>query len=392
MDCSPLGSGSRGYEEGCCDRLASWIRAFCGAEREGIEVTNIHTWAVNYVNKAVCNVIIPNAPQQKQYWEAVVGDGNNALDWTRSDYETEWKDIVQFYGIDSRDQYLKVSRAGSKKKLKRAGRAQIWEGLAAYRAELDKRGLMDWPDVVRKARQHLEASGETPYRSIVIDEAQDIDAEQWRLLKVLAPDKDNNLFITGDGHQRIYGKPIVLAHFGINIRGRARRLKINYRTTEQVLRWATGLLKGADIDDLDGGTDNTVGYRSLYSGPEPEIHSFDSDREQAKFLVERIRKLIKDSPPEEIAVVTKYKKTVGAFSDFLADAGIENIVLDGDSSGPGVRLATMHRVKGLDFSHVIMHLPEAKGDTKDPRDQSLLYVAATRCRKTLTVLRAGPEL
>jgi superfamily I DNA/RNA helicase len=62
-------------------------------------------------------------------------------------------------------------------------------------------------------------------------------------------------------------------------------------------------------------------------------------------------------------------------------------VLDGDSTGPGIRVATMHRVKGLDFSHVIMHLPAPARDAKDPRDKSLLYVAATRCRKTLTVMR-----
>ncbi len=85
----------------------------------------------------------------------------------------------------------------------------------------------------------------------------------------LAPQEDNSLFITGDAHQRIYGKPITLSQFDIQIRGRSRRLKINYRTTEQVLRWAVNLLEGGDIDDLDGGTDNTVGYRSLYTGPDP---------------------------------------------------------------------------------------------------------------------------
>ncbi len=376
------------FNRNLAKNISELLDGFCGAERKLIEVTNIHAWAVQYANKSFGKVTIASAPQQKECWEAVGGD-RAALDWNRKDYETEWKDVVEFHGVEDRSQYLKVSRAGSKKKLKRAGRGQIWEGLAAYRAELDKRGLMDWTDVVRKVRIDLEAKDESPYRAVVIDEAQDIDAEQWRLLKALAPDADNNLFITGDGHQRIYGKPIVLSHFGIHIRGRARRLKINYRTTEQVLRWATALLKGADIDDLDGGTDNTVGYRSLYTGPEPDIHSFTSDRQQAEFLVERIRELTTETPPEEIAVVTKYRKTVGAFSEFLADAGIENTILDGDSSGPGIRLATMHRVKGLDFSHVIMHLPDATGGSKDPRDQSLLYVAATRCRKTLTVLRAG---
>ena len=374
------------FNRNLAKNISDLLDGFCGPERVSIEVTNIHSWAVNYANKTFGKVTIAAAPQAKECWDAAIGGGKAHLDWTRSDYETEWKDIVQFYGANTREQYLRVSRAGAKKKLKRAERAKIWEGLDAFRDELDKRGLMDWPDVVRKVRQHLQETGEHAYRAIVVDEAQDIDAEQWRLLRALAPEADNSLFITGDGHQRIYGKPITLSQFGINIRGRSRRLKINYRTTEQVLRWATGLLEGADIDDLDGGTDNTVGYRSLYSGPEPDIHTFGSNREEAEFLVQRLRSLTEATPPEEIAVVAKFKNQVRAYSEFLTDAGIENTILDGDSTGPGIRIATMHRVKGLDFSHVLMQLPGKREISKDPRDKSLLYVAATRCRKTLSVL------
>jgi superfamily I DNA/RNA helicase len=146
------------------------------------------------------------------------------------------------------------------------------------------------------------------------------------------------------------------------------------------------LLTGADYDDLDGGGDTTTGYHSLYSGPDPEVRSFASDGEQLAFIVERLRDLLGGgAPPEEIAVVTKRKKRVQKLGELLGNAGIEALVLDADSSGPGVRVATMHRVKGLDFTHVIMELPST-ARTTDPRDLSLLYVAATRPRKTLTVL------
>lgn len=182
---------------------------------------------------------------------------------------------------------------------------------------------------------------------------------------------------------------MTLSQFGINIRGRSRRLKINYRTTEQVLRWATGLLDGLSIDDLDGGADTTVGYRSLYGGPEPEIVELGSDREEADFLADRVKQLLEQAPAEEIAVVAKFKNRVTGYAGFLRDAGIETTVLDGDEAGAGVRVATMHRVKGLDFTHVIMHLPKSASDATDPRDKSLLYVAATRCRKTLTVVRSS---
>lgn len=375
------------FNRNLATNIGELLNGLCGPERDQIEVTNIHAWAVGYGRPLWGSVNVVTNPQSRDCWTAAIAAAGTAMGWTLSDYQAEWKDVVQFYGVANRADYLKVSRAGAPKPLKRSQRAKIWPTLAAYRAHLEARGLLDWPDVIRKVRLHLEASGAHPYRAIVVDEAQDIDAEQWRLLNALAPAADNNLFITGDAHQRIYGKPITLSQFAINIRGRSRRLKINYRTTEQVLRWATALLRGADMDDMDGGTDNTVGYRSLYSGPEPEIHSFTSDSAIADFLVERLRTLLGDTPAEEIAVVAKLRKQVAAFAAFLTDAAIPNTVLDGDSPGPGIRLATMHRVKGLDFTHVIMQLPPSvSATTKDPRDQSLLYVAATRCRKTLTVL------
>lgn len=376
------------FNRNLAGNISRLMDSLCGPERAHIEVTNIHSWAVAYARRRWGGFKIVDADQSRACWDAAVG-GKTALDWTLDDYQGEWSEVVQFHGVTTRDEYMKASRAGCSKPLTRAERAQIWEGLAAYRAELDRRELVDWPDLIRRVRQHLEASDETPYRAVIVDEAQDIDAEQWRLIRALAPHEDNSLFITGDAHQRIYGKPITLGHFGIQIRGRSRRLKINYRTTEQVLRWAVGLLEGMDIDDLDGGTDNTVGYRSLYTGPEPDVHELASEREQAELLVARVRELAAQTPAEEIAVVARRRQHVRACAEILASAGIEHTILDGDSAGPGVRVATMHRVKGLDFSHVLMHLPGSSAKSKDPRDKSLLYVAATRCRKTLTVLRTS---
>lgn len=374
------------FNRNLATNIAGLLDKLCGPEREQIEVTNIHSWAVAYAGKAWGTIKIVNAPQSQQCWDEALGGGKAALDWTRDDYQAEWKDVVQFYGVGSRDEYLKVSRAGARKKLTRAERAAIWVGLAGYRAELEQRGLVDWPDVMRRVRQHLEGAGALPYRAVVVDEAQDIDAEQWRLLRTLAPRDDNSLFITGDAHQRIYGKPVALSQFGIHIRGRSRRLKINYRTTEQVLRYATALIEGRDFDDLDGGGDTTTGYMSLYAGPPPEVRSFDRDSDRDAFIAERIRSLLAEgTPTDEIAVVTKLRNRVKKLSDHLTKAAIENIVLDAESTGPGVRVATMHRVKGLDFTHVIMELPE-RVRTTDPRDLSLLYVAATRPRKTLTIL------
>ncbi len=374
------------YNRNLATNISELLKGLCGPEGERIEVANIHAWAMRYARRELGEPKVVNDAQAEAAWNVAVGQADQTLDWTRKDYESEWDEVVQFFGVDSLERYLKASRTGCSKSLKRAERAQVWKVLAAFRAELDRQKLVCWADVIRRVRMHLESAGEKPYRAIIVDEAQDIDAEEWRLLRALAPEAENSLFITGDAHQRIYGKPVALSQFDIQIRGRSRRLKLNYRTTEQVLRWATEFVQSEEIDDLDGGTDNTIGYRSVHSGPEPELKSFASPKQEAAFLIDRIRDLATDTPLEEIAIVAKFKNRVNHYARCLQDAGLDHTVLDGDKPGTGVRVATMHRVKGLEFSHVLIDLTGTGGQELSPRDRSLLYVAATRCRKTLTVL------
>ena len=84
--------------------------------------------------------------------------------------------------------------------------------------------------------------GELPYRAVVVDESQDFHPEEWKLIRALVPAGANDLFLVGDAHQRIYGRKVVLSRCGIAIQGRSSRLRINYRTTEQIRAWAVAML------------------------------------------------------------------------------------------------------------------------------------------------------
>jgi hypothetical protein len=130
------------YNRNLASNIAGLLDGLCGPERAQIEVYHIHGWAAAYARKQWGKFEIVNADQARLCWSAAVGAGKAALDWTQEDYETEWRDVVQFHGVTSRDEYLKVSRAGCSKPLTRAERARIWDGLAAFRAELHRRGLV----------------------------------------------------------------------------------------------------------------------------------------------------------------------------------------------------------------------------------------------------------
>lgn len=76
----------------------------------------------------------------------------------------------------------------------------------------------------------------------------------------------NDLFIVGGEGQRIYRHRVTLDKCGIDLRGRGKKLKINYRTTEEICAFAVRLLEGRAIDDLDGGLDDQKGYVSQTHG------------------------------------------------------------------------------------------------------------------------------
>lgn len=82
------------------------------------------------------------------------------------------------------------------------------------------------------------------YRHIVVDEAQDLSAAHWKMLRAMAPQQPNDIFLVGDTHQRIYDNQVTLGSLGVNIRGRSAKLTLSYRTTREILGSAIGVLEG----------------------------------------------------------------------------------------------------------------------------------------------------
>jgi superfamily I DNA/RNA helicase len=191
------------------------------------------------------------------------------------------------------------------------------------------------------------------------------------------------------------------------IQGRSTNLKINYRTTEQIRNWSMALIQGIDVDDLDGDQDREKGYKSLLSGDAPEVRRFDTAEEEGKFLAEAVKELLRHKLAEEICLVARTKKLLEErYQPLLKAAKVPCIVLEkkNEPGESGVRLATMHRVKGLEFPVMLLAginsavVPLRVSSVEDDatarteheeRERSLLFVAATRARDHLTVTTFG---
>ena len=394
------------YTRNLARNIESLLASLCGPEMERIEVVNLHRWAVNFLRTQGIRLDIASDSEIENCWLntfSAMGQG----EWADPFIRGEWKYVVQQQGITDRQEYLRASRKGRRVPLTRPQRAKLWEIMEEYKRNLSGINKMEWVDLIRETRLYLaQNSISLPYRSVVVDESQDMHPEELKLIRQLVPEGNNDLFFVGDAHQRIYGTPVVFSHCGIAIRGRSRKLRINYRTTEEIRDWSMIVLDEQFIDDLDGGLDEHLGYHSLRYGVPPIVKAFDTLEEEQDFLIETLQNLQQESPLETICIVARLHSQLDRdYISALENAGIDYLYLHSDTpedSGSGVRLATMHRVKGLEFPHVIIagandsvlplehkHADEAHQPDTEMRERCLLHVAASRARDTLVVSSHG---
>ena len=392
-------------------------------DMQRIEVVNLDRWVANFLKRKGYDHKIVYPHQVTRLWERALSLKEQDKSFDDGFYREEWDRVIQPQSITTLAEFKKASRVGRGVRLNRKAREKVWPVFEEYRILLNDAGLRESVDAMRDCRHILEGSGErSPYKAVVVDEAQDMGMQAFKLIRaLLEPDDDNPcLFIVGDAHQRIYKQKVVLSHCGINIRGRARKLRINYRTTDENRLWAVGLLKGISFDDLDGGTDDLKGYRSLLHGSYPRVISnetFERDVDAVEaYLREGIREHGGEPDPETLAatcLVTRTTELLEQYESALSAKGIPTYRVKrtrpDDRSVPGLRLATMHRVKGIEFDTVIVAgvnqgvVPlEHRGAgtaTADPvvrkeneiHERSLLYVAATRAKKEALITSFGQE-
>jgi len=321
-------------------------------------------------------------------------------------FADEYAYVVLPNRITTRDEYLRARRTGRGVALGRQQRAAVWDVVEAYRAGTAVEGTIDFSEVAAIAAE-LAAAGTVPRADhVLVDEGQDLTPVQWQLLRALVPEGQDDLFIAEDAQQRIYGQRVVLGRYGIRIVGRSRRLALNYRTTAQVLRFATGVLAGETYVDLDDEVADSRGFRSARSGPAPRMIAARSLSDELVEAARLLRGWLDGGvEPETIGVLVRDQQLLATVDRGLRDRGVAVKPVGRDGAARGApQLMTMHRAKGMEFSRVLIlgvdadlvpadyllrGVPEGDRDDLLQRERSLFYVAATRARDELVVMWQG---
>jgi len=331
--------------------------------------------------------------KSKALWKEVLDV--NVSEFDENFLYNEYIDVIVYNNIQDVASYLKQSRVGRSKALSRKQRMDVWDLVEKYIALKNERKRVDRLQLFNMAANYLNENEIRPYTHVITDEFQDFSNPELRFIRSLVAEGPNDLFLVGDPYQKIYnGRKLNFAAAGINIRGRSRRLKVNYRTTEEIKRMAVAVVKGVKYDDFEDGVESIKGYVSLMHGAKPSYQMAKDKTKEAEMILEYIDDCMNNGIlPEEICVTASMSKTMRDLQDMMHKKKRAFKVISGGSStgdGHGVSFCTFHSIKGLEFKVVIaMGVNERTAPSTPTGDYPFVTMDKVEQREYLTSIRSS---
>ncbi len=377
-----------------------------------IEVTNLDGWVTAFLRRNGYKpaIIYPGKPIYDLAWKAATETLPEGV--TEAEAREEFERHVLPNNIRIQKTYMKSDAST----LTAEQREAIWPVFENFRRELFARGKVAAPDAYYAAIGLLTSSStaeKAPYRAVIADEIQDFGPEGLKLLRALTPDHDKHpelrdvegdLFLVGDSRERIYGRDVSFAACGINVKGgRSQFLTTSYRTTAEIAGAADYILNEGKESDKDKEREITLRH-----GPLPELYVGKEFTDEVSWIVRQIHHLIdteRDLALSSIVIAARTDSLLDDYQSALSKRGIKTLQISrnipDDPNAAGVRSATLHRLKGLEFRAVFIvgadegNIPDALtlNESPDPDDRedaarserALFHVAATRAVDRLYV-------
>jgi len=321
---------------------------------------------------------------------------------------TEWDQVVDAWQLATWEAYRDVTRLGRKTRLPEAQRVVLWSVFEQVRDGLSAQKLSTDAGMFTTLAAALATSKNCPFEFAVVDEAQDISVAHLRFLAALGANRPDALFFAGDLGQRIFQQPFSWKSLGVDIRGRSRTLRINYRTSHQIRQQSDRLL-GPQVTDVDGNSEHRSDTVSVFNGSPPVVRVLKSEGDEIKAAGEWLaEQSAAGILPQEFGVFVRSEAQLERAQAAVKAAGLQFKVLDEhvETASAHVSISTMHLAKGLEFRAVVVMacddevIPlqdriESVGDDADLQEvydteRHLLYVACTRARDHLLITGVAP--
>ena len=390
------------------------LKKICSKEElKKIDVINLDAWVAQFLrDHGYTSKIIYDDEMSKILNEAAL---NNGLDdeFSEGFYEEEYNRVIAAQEAFTLEKYIKASRIGRGTRLDRKKRVEIWGVFETYQNIMKEQNVRDINTAMYECKLLISKfAKEMNYKYVIVDESQDLSANAFKLIRAIAGvEHENDIFIVGDSHQRIYKNKAVLSKCGINIRGRSSTLKINYRTTDEIRKVSMALLNGLSFDDLDDNLFTDDKCMSLTHGEFPKVINFNNANQEFDSILQEINNLKQSGVLlKNICVVARTHKLLDDYIRNFISNKIRCYEIKGnksdDRSIDDLRVATMHRAKGLEFQYVfivaanknviplksaINHTDTVSENESIKAEKCLLYVALTRAQKGAYISSYGQK-
>ncbi len=276
-------------------------------------------------------------------------------------------------------------------------RSDVLKGLRKWEEMMDCCGLIDSVGIAQELAMNLNRI-ECRYRCVLVDEVQDFGSVELQIIRAVATQAENDLFLCGDAAQAVTTKHQSFKEAGISDHStRSRTLNLNYRNSRDVLDAAHKTLLRSMTEEMLDREDLEIldPEYSAFSDTVPLLAEGRSLAHEIGCAFSMAGERIADDESAKVCIafcgftlfeLTEYGKIVGL------------PVLDGTTSmdaGP-LFLSDLEQTKGFEFDTVIVvncsagTFPDQYAPEDERfRDLARLYVAMTRARKQLVVSFSG---
>lgn len=385
-----------------------------------IEFRTIHSWCTKFLSMNDIYLLIKMGKARGLLSDAISCASRahmlsrNLEKRGQSFFEEEIRYTIKGKALASEEEYLALERSGRGTRLAEEDRRAVWKIYQEYQRSMKAANCSDYDDLICFALDLIkEGKPLKKYQSVVVDEIQDLTEATMRLIRALVPQGSDDIFLVGDGLQKIYPGGYSLNKVGIDITGRGRILRKNYRNTQQILQAAHSMMEGVDYDDTDDdGEQDEVPEYSLRQGKLPFLGRFSSIKQELFWIKSEIERLISEGcyVEKDFALIYRWAENYKSEITNIIANGRQVIEIGNDAEsyfGPGIKLTTFHSAKGLEFKVVFvvgvtdcfevprddLTLMDEELEDYLAREKRLLYVAMTRARDLvyLTCARGQPS-
>jgi superfamily I DNA/RNA helicase len=285
-------------------------------------------------------------------------------------------------------------------------RGRVFDAITAYQAELEREGYLDWGDVPQRIWHFIEAGQmDLPeYDVIMVDEAQ-FFAPLWFSIvqKVLHP-RSGHLFVAADPTQGFLGRGISWKSLGLAARGRTHTLRRSYRTTREIMHFASLFYRLRLSDEQDEDI-LLPDIWNMPSGVVPQFIPLASPQDEITRLANEVAEFVKQGyPKKHLLLLHSDSSGVKALIKQINQRLGKDAARDAKTDYPGdyVRVTTLNAGAGLESPIVFLaglrklfeeeqslRLSDSDRETLVRENTRKLYMAITRAGQRLVLTYVG---